>query len=513
MNTYGCSRRSFLRGLGISAAALTLRPSGLFAESPKRRPNIIFFLADDLGWMDTSLYGSTFYETPNIDALAKRGMMFTNAYAANPLCSPTRASILTGLYPARIGITSPSCHLAEVVLDKSLQEKASPRSKWLVANSLTRLKQDYYTLAEALEDAGYATGHFGKWHLGPEPYDPLHQGFDVDIPHWHGPGPPAHYLAPWHISDKMTIKQGESGDHIEDLIAAKAIDFIKANKDRPFFVNYWAFSIHAPHEAKPELEKKYKAKAKPEDEQRQPVSAGMIETLDANIGRVIKAIDELGLAENTIIIFFSDNGGIHWPSEQCYPGVPVTSNKPLRGGKATIYEGGTREPCIIIWPGVVEAGSKTEQVISSIDFYPTILEMIGVERKQEQHFDGISIVPALKGRRLARDTIFCHFPHGPAVRPGFQPSTYVRKDDWKLIRFYADGPEQSDRYELYNLAEDIGEKNSLAEKHPQKVKELAALIDQFLRDTQAVVPRANPTYNSNAAQPVRARKSPRNRPS
>ena len=505
------SRRNFLKGLGVGIAAMSLRKSSSFADEPNDKPNIVFFLADDLGWRDTSLYGSTFYETPNIDALAKRGMMFTNAYAANPLCSPTRSSILTGLHPARIGITAPHCHLTNVVLDKSLQKKASPRSKWLTANSLTRFKPDYYTLAEALKDAGYATGHFGKWHLGPEPYDPLHHGFDIDIPHWHGPGPPRHYLAPWHTTPKMTINQGEKGDHIEDIVAAKAIDFIKANKGRPFFVNYWAFSVHAPHEAKPQLEKKYKAKAKPQNPQRQPVNAGMIETLDANVGRVVKTIDELGLADNTIIVFFSDNGGIHWPSKQCYPDVPVTSNSPLRGGKATIYEGGTREPCIIIWPGVVKPASNSAQVISSIDFYPTILEMIGAEPRPGQHFDGISIVPALKGGTLRRDAIFCHFPHGPANREGFQPSTYVRKGDWKLIRFYADGPKQENRYELYNLADDIGEKSNLAEKQPQNVEELDALIDRFLEETKAVVPKANPAYNPKAKPPAPARKKPLNR--
>ncbi|MBL7152174.1 MAG: sulfatase-like hydrolase/transferase [Phycisphaerae bacterium] len=501
------SRRNFLKGLGVGIAAMSLRKSSSFADEPNDKPNIVFFLADDLGWRDTSLYGSTFYETPNIDALAKRGMMFTNAYAANPLCSPTRASILTGQYPARIGITSPACHLQQVVLDKSLQDKASPRSKWLVANSLTRLKRTFHTLAEALIDVGYITGHFGKWHLGPEPYSPRHHGFDVDFPRWHGPGPPSQYLAPWRLSPKMTIKQGEKGDHIEDLVATKAIAFIRANKGRPFFVNYWAFSVHAPHEAKPQLEQKYKAKASPEDPQRQPVNAGMIETLDANVGRITKTIDELGLTDNTIIVFFSDNGGIHWPSKQCYPDVPVTSNSPLRGGKATIYEGGTREPCIIIWPGVVRPGSTSEQIISSIDFYPTILEMIRARPKPGQNFDGISIVPALNGRRLARDTIFCHFPHGPANREGFQPSTYVRKGDWKLIRFYADGPDQTDRYELYNLADDIGEKNDLAKEYPQKVKELDAMIDRFLEDTQAVVPKANPAYDPKAKPPPPARKN------
>ena len=239
----------------------------------------------------------------------------------------------------------------------------------------------------------------------------------------------------------------------------------------------------------------------------------MVQTLDANVGRVVKPIGELGLAENTLIVFFSANGGIHWPSKQCYPDVPGTSNSPLRGGKATIYEGGTREPCIIIWPGVTEPATKSDQIISSIDFYPTILDMLNAKTQPAQHFDGISIVPALKGGKLQRDTIFCHFPHGPANREGFQPSTYVRKGNWKLIRFYADGPEQKDRYELYNLANDIGEKSNLAEKYPQKVKELDALIDRFLEETEAVVPKANPAYEPKPKPPAPTRKRPPNRKS
>ncbi len=253
--------------------------------------------------------------------------------------------------------------------------------------------------------------------------------------------------------------------------------FIQASKDRPFFLNYWCFSVHGPWDAKKELVEKYRAQADPKSPQRNPVYGAMVHSLDENVGRLLRTIDELGLTKNTIIVFFSDNGGVHFREVE---GAPVTSNAPLRGGKATLYEGGTREPCIIVWPGVVTPGSRSDALISSIDFHPTLLEMAGLRPKEGLNFDGISIVPALRGERLRRDTIFCHFPHyTPAT--GNVPGARVRKGDWKLIRFYADN-------------DDLGETNNLAGGMPAKVKELNALLDGFLRDTQAVVPRPNSSY-------------------
>ncbi len=491
------TRREFLKGLGLGAAGV-LASAG--AAGAARRPNVVLILADDLGWRDTSLYGSRFYETPNIEALARRGMMFTNAYAANPLCSPTRASIMTGLYPCRIGITTPSCHVPQVILKQELPTSGPPTRKALVPRSVTRLKTEYHTLAEALKAAGYATGHFGKWHLGREPYDPFHQGFDVDFPHWPGPGPAGGYLAPWRFPNL----RGKPGEHIEDRVASEVVKFIEANKDRPFFVNYWCFSVHAPYDAKSALIEKYRKKADPNYPQRHPVMGAMVESLDQNVGRVVRAIDRLGLADKTIIIFFSDNGGVHWvapPRSGNTYDCPITSNWPLRGGKATIYEGGTREPFIVVWPGVVEPGSRSAQVVSSIDFYPTILEMLGLRPRPGQKFDGMSIVPSLRGGRLGREAIFCHFPHYVAIN-GNLPATYVRKGKWKLIRFYADGPNQTDRFELYDLEADIGETNNLAPKMPEKVRELNALIERHLKETGAVVPKPNPRYNPNALATV-----------
>jgi len=471
----------------------------------RRRPNIVLILADDLGWRDTSVYGSEFYETPNIERLARRGVVFTNAYAANPLCSPTRASILTGLWPARVGITAPVCHLEEVRLRETLEGKGRFDEKALTAISATRLRLEYFTLAESLKEAGYKTAHFGKWHLGREPYDPLHQGFDVDIPHWPGPGPvQGRYFGPWRTQWGTF---GREGEHIEDWLSEQAVRFIRENRERPFFLNYWSFSVHSPWQAKRELVEKYRAKARrlKRSQQRHPLYAAMVETLDSAVGKILDAIDSLGLSRNTIIIFTSDNGGVHWaPSELRaeYGDTPITSNFPLRGGKATLYEGGTRVPFILVWPGVARPGGVCHEVVQSTDIFPTVLEMVGLKPKPGQKFDGVSIVPALKGERLQREAIFCHFPHSPQVPDSPGPGVYVRKGEWKLIRFFHQGPNFSHHYELYNLAEDVSERNNLAGKFPRKVKELDVLIEEFLRESGAVVPKPNPSYRPGALRVV-----------
>ncbi len=482
-NSKTIRRTQILRAL---LAALLIDLYGCAVEKAGRPPNVVFILADDLGWSDTGLYGSEFYETPHIDALAERGMMFTDAYAAAAICSPTRASILTGLHPARIGMTIPSGHLEQVILEKSLRPRGRANQPALMAQSLSRLKLEYFTLAEALKAAGYITGHFGKWHLGREPYDPHGQGFDVDLPHTPGPGPAGGYFAPWRFWEG----KGEDGEHIEDRMAVEASRFMRQNKDRPFFLNYWCFSVHAPIEGKPELVEKYRARANQDSAQRNPINGAMVETLDDAVGTLVGTIDELGIAEDTVIIFFSDNGGI---IHRFDGGVAVTSNAPLRSGKSSIYEGGVREPLVFVWPGKVEAGSTSDEVVQSIDFYPTLLELTGTPRHPGTEFDGVSFVPALRGERLIREAIFTHIPsYSPATLQ--RPSTSVRKGDWKLIRFYCDGPGQTDRFELYNLREDIGESNDLSKAEPDRLTELNSLIDQFLLDTQAVIPRANPRY-------------------
>ncbi len=489
------NRRDFLGALAAPVVAS--------AAAQSIKPNIVFILADDLGWRDTTLYGSTYYETPNIDKLATRGMMFRNAYAASPLCSPTRASIMTGLHPARIGITTPSAHLPQVILEQTVQKQGPANHKALIPNSVTRLKLEYITLGESFKAAGYKTAHFGKWHLGLEPYDPLHQGFDIDLPHTSGPGPGGGYIGgPW----KFWPNEGKPGEHIEDRMADEAVKFIGANKAERFYLNYWAFSVHSPWQAKPELLEKYKRKADPKNPQHNPVYASMVESLDTAVGRVVKAIDDNGLANNTIIIFFSDNGGVFWTAKTekamlnaGFEDVPVTSNAPLRAGKASVYEGGTREPMIVVWPGHVKAGSKSDAIVQSVDFHPTLLAMAGLKAQPEQKFDGINIVPALQGKSLSREAIFCHFPHyTPAA--GNIPGSWVRKGDWKLLRVWCDGPNQSDRFELYNLKDDISETRDLSERYPARVRELSALLQRFLEDTRAAVPKPNPAYRADAAE-------------
>ena len=464
------------------------------ADVPQARPNVVFILADDLGWSDTTLYGTTkFFETPNIERLAKRGMTFANAYAANPLCSPTRASIMTGLYPARVGITTPCCHEPEVRLEERMVAKAPPNQHALQMSSVSRLKTDYYTLGKAFQDAGYATGHFGKWHLGPEPYSPLQHGFDVDVPHWWGPTHAGPYVAPWKFPPQLNFT-GQPGEHIEDRMGSEAIKFIKANKQHPFFLNYWAFSVHMPFGGKTNLITKYRAKADPNDPQRCPVYGAMVQSLDENVGRLIDTLDALKLTDNTIIVFFSDNGGDMYDRVD---GIPPTSNAPLRGGKAMPYEGGTREPCVVVWPGKVKPGTRSDALLSSVDWYPTLLEMAGVQPKRKVKFDGVSQTPALLGTGVPRETVFCYFPHYmPAI--GVSPTTWVRRGDWKLIRFFCDNPDQSDRFELYNLKDDIGEKKNLAAEQPERVKELDSLIDGFHKSTGALIPAKNPTFNPNA---------------
>ncbi len=467
-----------------------------YAEGPAQPMNVVFILADDLGWADTTPYGQTkLYKTPNIERLAQRGMTFTRAYAASPLCSPTRASILTGLSPARIGITWASCHLPKAVLQATPGTKALPGEKTIPPETVTRLNTDYYTLGEALKDAGYATGHFGKWHLGPEPYSPLQQGFDVDVPHTPGPGPTGGYIAPWKFKNFVA---DEPNQHIEDRMAEEAVSFIEKNKDRPFFLNYWMFSVHAPFKAKEELIGKYRPLVDPADAQRSPTYAAMVESMDDAVGTLLDTLDRLKLTDRTIIVFLSDNGGNMYDNVR---GTPPTSNRPLRGGKATVFEGGIRVPCIVSLPGVVDPGTRSEAVVQSSDFHPTLLDLLGLKPSSGQKFDGVSIVPALKGKSLEREAIFTYFPHAFQVPDWLPPSVAVTSGDWKLIRLFYQGENGGHRWMLFNLREDQGEKNDLAAAQPERVKAMDALIENFLAETKAVLPVRNPGFKVESYHP------------
>ncbi len=484
------------------------------------KPNIIFILADDLGAHDLRCTGSTFYETPNLDRLAQRGTRFTQAYSASPLCSPTRSSILVGQYPARTGITAPVCHLPTVQLEKRL-ENGNPNARLLVANSLTRLQTEYFTLAEAFKEAGYATAHFGKWHLGHnlkpgDRYEPKDQGFDVDFPHTpSAPGPGGGYLAPWKFIKDPAITD-TAGVNIEDRMSQEAAKYIAAHKGKPFYLNYWAFSVHSPWNARADYIEYFKAKADPKNPQHNALYAAMVKSLDDGIGRLLQAVDDAGIADNTIIVFYSDNGGYAYPPKKTdpegYADIPATSNHPLRSGKASLYEGGSREPFLFAWPGKAKAGTTSDILFQSVDFYPTLLSLAGLKPRAGLQLDGHDQSKALLGGDSPRDRVFCHFPHGNATRDsvmdGFYAGTYVRKGDWKLIRFYARNDDGSDDLELYDLKNDLGERRNLAKEKPELTQELNGLITGFLKDTGGVIPKVNPNFGKIVPKAAAPKKAP-----
>ena len=479
------------------------------------KPNILLILADDLGARDLGCFGSTFYETPNLDRLAARGVRLTNAYSASPLCSPTRSSILTGQHPARTGITAPACHLPKVELTKRLV--VGPERVHL-ANSVTRLKPGYFTLAESLKAAGYATAHFGKWHLGhnlapTDAYEPRDQGFDVDWPHVpRAAGPGGGYLAPWNKFITDPEIKDTPGRHIDERMADEAGKFIGASQGRPFFLNFWLFSVHSPWNARADYVAHFKAKADPANPQHNPLYAAMVKSMDDAVGRLLKHLEDSGEANNTLIVFWSDNGGYAYPPKLTEPAgyaeIPATSNLPFRSGKASLYEGGTREPGIVVWPGKVKAGTTADFLMQSTDLYPTLIRVAGAERKADQKLDGFDQSEALTGGASPRRRVFCHFPHGnaakDAVMDGFYAGSYVREGDLKLIRFYARADDGKDELELYDLAQDPGERHNLAQARPQVAAELNGVLQTYLLDNEAILPRHNPTYAPAAA----AKKAP-----
>ena len=470
-----------------------------FADEPRK--NIVLILADDLGWADTTLYGKTsLYETPNIQRLANRGMTFTDAYAS-PICSPTRASIMTGQNPARHGMTAPAAHLEEVRFKAIASRIGPPHQKSANVRSATRLDPTIPTLGQILKDAGYATAHFGKWHLGREPHSPLELGFDVDIPHWYGPGPKTSYLAPWGYANP-NFKEGEPGEHIEDRMARESVSWLKNHdRSRPFFMNYWQFSVHAPFGAKPELIDHYRKKIKRGEKQQSPTYAAMVHSLDDAVGSLLDALDASGIADQTVIVFYSDNGGnIHCGLEETdAAGEPyitaITSNHPLRGGKGGIHEGGVRVPAVVVWPGVTQPGSRSNVRIQSNDLYPTILRMLNVDRPKDHVIDGVDFTKALRGEDMDRGPIFTHVPGHGNTPQWLPPSMSVHHGEWKLIRIFHYGKGGDHEYRLYNLSEDIGENKNLAAIHPEKVKELDKLIADYIVEAKVVVPLPNPNFD------------------
>lgn len=503
---------------------------GAPARAHPDKPNIVMILADDLGWMDTGVYGSSLYQTPHIDALAKQGMLFTNAYSPAPLCSASRASIMSGQSPARTTFMGASGHTPEVRLRSVAKAGGNSVYRASAIEDATRLDTKIWTIAEALKAAGYATGHFGKWHIGPEPFSPLEQGFDVDVPHFSGPGPAGSYQGPWHFPKNLQFV-GAPGENLEDRMAKEAAKFIAANKDRPFYLNYWAFSVHGPWDGKPELIEKYRKLANPAKPQHTPIMGAMVETFDNAVGTLVAELKKQGVYDNTLIVFSSDNGGNMYSPIDGVTGKLVgkeggghalpppsaggtwvypTNNAPLRGAKATIYEGGSRVPCIVVWPGVVKPDTKSNALISGTDFYPTLIEAGKGVRHEDQPMDGVSFIPLLTQQaKSVRDSVCVHFPlNMPAT--GNIASTYLRHGDWVLIRNYFDQQDNSDRYELYDLVKDPSEAHNVALANASVVNKLKAEMDDFLHQTNAVVPNANRQYDptKKPARPVMAPPEP-----
>ncbi|MBD5781627.1 sulfatase [Pelagicoccus sp. NFK12] len=461
------------------------------APTPK---NLVFILADDLGWMDTEPYGSTFYQTPNINRIAAKGMKFTDAYSASPLCSPTRASILTGRNPGRLHFTMPTGHEIPEILEGREHKTAPADQRAAAPTPINRLSLDYRTIGADLKKAGYHNALMGKWHLGHAPHIPENFGFDTVVGgrHHSGPPTPGNFFAPW---DCDTLPEVEEGTHITDVLGDQAVKFIEDKRSDPFFLCLWLYDVHAPFQSKPDLKAKYEKRVDDAERQRNPNMGAMVDILDQNVGKVLDALERLGLQEDTIVVFTSDNGGnMYDVVEGTYP----TSNFPLRSGKGNNYEGGVRIPLIVHWPGVAERPTVNDSVVSTTDFYPTFLEMLGQAPAPEAHLDGVSFVPALRSQPHDRGPLFSHFPHFVPATMNL-PNTSVRKGSWKLYRFYHDTSDQKHRYELYNLAEDIGEQNDLSGQRNDIVEELDALIEQNLQASQCLLPHPNADYKGNVA--------------
>jgi arylsulfatase A len=442
----------------------------LASESPK--PNVVLILVDDMGWADLGCYGSTFHETPNLDRLARRSMKFTNAYAACPVCSPSRAAIMTGKHPARLHLTDWLPGRTDRVSQKLLRP--------LIRQELPL---EEVTLAEALKPSDYATASIGKWHLGGPAFWPEHQGFDLNVGGTGTGSPPGGYFG----FKTPTMASQTVGEYLTDRLTEEAVAFVERNRDRPFFLYLPHYAVHIPLQAKPAVLAKFRAKPVGDSSQSNPIYAAMIENLDAGVGKIVATLDRLEIADRTVLIFTSDNGGL---SVKEGPNTPATSNAPLRAGKGFLYEGGIRVPLIVSWPGVTRPGSVCDVPVSGQDLYPTVLGMAGIEPAPGQVIDGESLVPLLNGEaRSRRDALFWHYPH--YSNQGGKPGGAVRRGDLKVIKSYEDG-----QLEMYDLKRDVGEENNLAADRPEEAAELAKLLSDWLGSVGAQMPKPNPDFDA-----------------
>jgi arylsulfatase A-like enzyme len=457
----------------LLAPMLALAPLPARAADPPRKPNVVIILVDDLGWADLGCYGSKFHRTPNVDKLAAAGLRFTDAYAC-PVCSPTRAELMTGKYSARL-------HLTDWLPGRADR----PDQRLLRPELRQQLPLEEVTIAKALKAAGYATGHVGKWHLGGEGFGPDKHGFDVTIG-GNQAGSPLSYFAPYKAGNRVMpgLEKAPDGEYLTDRLTAEAEGFIEKHKDQPFFLYLAHYAPHIPMKAKPELVAKY-PQAFALGRQSNPIYAAMLESLDDGVGRLIRKLDELKLTDNTVVIFMSDNGGLATLEG---PNTPPTINAPLREGKGYLYEGGIRVPLIVKWPGNVKPGVTNVQAASH-DLFPTILEISGTPPAGK--VDGISLVPVLKGTgEVKRDALYWHYPH--YSNQGGKPGGAVRDGDYKLIEFYENG-----RRELFNVKADIGESRNLILEKADVAKRLAEKLDAWRREVGAQMTRPNPAFVPN----------------
>ncbi len=438
------------------------------------RPNVVVILADDLGWADLGSYGSIYHKTPNLDRLARRGLRFTSAYAACPVCSPSRAAILTGKTPARLNLT-----------DWLPGRTDRPSQKLCRPEIIQQLPLEELTLAEALGPLGYATASIGKWHLGGPGFWPEQQGFDQNIGGSATGSPPGgyfHFKAPG-------LRTRTNDDYLTDRLTDEAVHFLEENRDRPFFLYLAHYAVHIPLQARPDAIAQAKQQSPGDSQQRNPIYAAMMASLDDGVGRVLDTLDRLKIADRTVVMFTSDNGGL---SVREGPNTPATSNAPLRAGKGYLYEGGLRVPLIVSWPGVTAPGSVSDIPVIGPDLYPTVLAVAGAKVKPHRALDGESLVPILRGNgRLDREALFWHYPH--YSNQGGKPGGALRLGNWKLIEWFETG-----RKELYDLGNDSGETNDLAGSKHEDVARLGKRLADWRKSVNAQMPTPNPDFDPSA---------------
>lgn len=474
-------KKNTMRILSIILLSLFVVGCSSTKTKKQKKPNVVLILVDDMGWTDLGSYGSDLYQSPNIDKLANEGVQFTNSYAACTVCSPTRASIATGKYPARINVTD------------WIEGHKFPWAKLNVPDWTMYLPEEEYTMAEAFKDAGYKTAHFGKWHLGEKEENwPENHGFDLNVGGWKKGSPNRNkkegykgYFSPY---GNPRLEDGPEGEYLTERLANEVCNYIDKNRDEPFFVNLWLYNVHTPLQAKQEKIDKYKALIDTTSRHKNATYAAMVEHTDDAVGKIINKLKEQGLYENTIILFTSDNGGLIGKSKN-----KVTNNAPLRTGKGDIYEGGTRIPTIIYAPSLNFTGKKVDDPIISMDYYPTLTDLAGITTKKikSQTIDGKSLLPLMQGKATEREAVYWHYPH--YHQEGGVPYSSVRMGDWKLIENF-----ETETFELYDLKNDISESENLIDANPEIVAELKNKLIDWRANVNAQY--ASPNENFNKAK-------------